>query len=226
MNNKVLKVYEPNCSVKNALLAIHGLAGSKNSHTIGHIAKYLAQNGGATVAIDLPGHGDNSVPITLDNCLNCIQDGVKYVENHYRAPMFLYAASFGAYLSLIYVMRNGNPFRHIILRSPAVEMAQSMISTDKRLLSDGAKKIISHISESFYKELQEHDLFEAEVVPFCMTIIHGGSDQIVELSVVKKYIELKASQANLIVFENSGHNMRSTTELAALSEVIGYIVKQ
>lgn len=225
MNKKIFKVYEPDCSIKNTILAIHGLAGSKNSRTIGHIAKNLARNGVATVAIDLPGHGENSALITLDNCLNCIQDGVNYVEEHYGTPIYLYAASFGAYLSLLFVMRYGNSFQHIILRSPAVEMAKSMVSTDRRLLSDGAKKIISCISASFYEELQEHDLFASEVVPFSMTIIHGEDDQIVELSAVKKYIELKTPQAELIVFENSGHNMRSATELSALSKVMENIVK-
>lgn len=227
MNKNVFKVYEPNCGcrVKYSMLAIHGLAGSKNSSTIRYIANQLLRNGVATIAIDLPEHGENRTLLTLNNCLSCIQSGIKVAEKRYGVPIFLYATSFGAFLSLQYVMRFGNPFRYIILRSPAVEMAKSMVTTDKSLLSEDAKKIISSISDRFFHELEENDLFKSQDVPFPMKVIHGGKDPIVALSVVKRYIDLKAPQAELIVFENSGHNMRNASELLALTEIIKKIVK-
>lgn len=228
MNKNLFKIYEPNCGsrIKYSMLAIHGLAGSKNSGTIKYIANNLLRSDVVTIAIDLPGHGENNTMLTLDNCLNSIQSGIDFSKKRYGVPMYLYAASFGAFLSLQYVIRFGNPFRHMILRSPAVEMAKSMETTDRSLLSDGAKKIILSICDRFLQELKENDLFKSKDVPFPMTIIHGGSDPIVELTAVKRYIELKAPQAKLIVFENSRHNMRSASELSALFEIIGTIVNE
>lgn len=226
MNLNTVKIYQPQSQVRRVLLAIHGLAGSKNSRSIAYIANLLLAENVATVAIDLPGHGDNHTPLSLKNCLGCISEGFHFVKERYAVPVTLYAASFGAYLSLLFILRIGNPFRQIILRSPAVEMAKAMVGTDRKKLSDGAKKIISAMSQSFKEELLKNDLFELETVDLPLNVIHGWMDGIVSLSAVKRYLSLKAPQAKLTVIETAGHNMRSPEVLSVLGRIVKEIIEK
>lgn len=216
------KIFEPQGGVKSVLIVLHGLASSKESYSTEVIANSILKDGVATVAFDLPNHGNNDTALTLDNCLGSIKCVLQFVESQYpSADINAMGSSFGAYLTLLFILKYYNPFKQIVLRCPAVTMGKSMKSAKRENMSAALKKLIDcAVTQSFYEELITNDLFEMDCVNVPITVIHGTDDKIVAFDVVKDYISRKLPNAELTVFENSGHSMRSETELKRTVEII------
>ena len=166
------KVYIPEGEMKEIIIACHGFAGDKESSAIEALANEMIKNNVGVICFDFPGHGKSEVnadKLTIDNCIQDVNDIEKYVLDTYgNLPISIFATSFGAYITLINIASNNKEYKNIILRSPAIRMGEIYKNTLLRESLDEYKKRgytklgferEMLVPYSFLEELEENDIF-------------------------------------------------------------------
>ena len=114
---------------------------------------------------------------------------------------YSYSTSFGGYLVLKYISENGNPFRKIALRCPAVDMYDVITKTimqgdeydklmkGKSILVGFDRKIL--ITQDFIRELKENDIRERDYIDYAddILIFHGTKDEVVPFESGREFAE-------------------------------------
>ena len=163
-------------------VALHGFGGDRNSSVI----RRLAEKTGNVVCFDLPAHGDSPAPdtaLTAENCMSDFAVVLSNVRNKYPGrEVRFFATSFGGYI-LLNCLDLVNENEKIVLRAPAVKMAETYRDViarsdeseilEREFSTCGFERKIN-VTPEYYVSLLRHDAMSARDRE--MLIIHGDMD--------------------------------------------------
>jgi len=209
------------------LLCLHGFGGDKNSSVIEALDKELFTD---VVALDWPAHGESRAEddeLTVENCLKDLDSMIMMLKTeHPDNPIVCFATSFGGYIATLY--RNAHPgvFVKLILRSPALKMAETfeklVQEEDFSRLQDGEKITLGfdrkmQIGKEFYDGLVENPVYDTPIEdPMQVMIMQGDQDDVVDPEEICCYAE--ANKIRLKLFEGTDHRYKKEGELKKIIE--------
>ena len=209
----------------------HGFGGHKDNRAAEKFSNKLLSKVKdiAVVIFDLPCHGDDARKnLRLDTCNQYLSIVIRYVKEKYEVKeLYGNATSFGGYLFLKYIHENGNPFKAVTLRCPAIKMyevisAVILSEEDKHLLTKGKPVLagfdrLVKIENDFLEDLKNHDISHNDYkdVADSLLIIQGTKDEIVPPQDVFDFAS--ANDILCIRVENADHRF---TEPTKMNEVI------
>ncbi len=222
IGNIPVKVYTEG-EYSHTVLAVHGFGGSKDSLAIEGLAQRLCPKGFRVAAPDLPCHGERTEP--EDQLLPelCIKD-IMTVERFMYAE-YAFGTSFGGALLLHWTEVHGNPFHRLVLRVPAVNMADSLMRCMKLFQPDFTLKQAKqsgfrikmgrelNIPFSFYNTLQElnaihHcDIWDSQDI----LTVYSGCDELVDRTDTEEFLRLNPNIQGLCI-EGGSHRMNKHPE--------------
>ncbi|QLB14526.1 hypothetical protein A6B39_03190 [Mannheimia granulomatis] len=191
-------------AIDNVVVILHGFGSSKELKSNTKFGERLTSKykGYAAIAFDFPCHGaDARKKLSVAECQAYLQLVIDYVHNTLNVQnIYAYGTSFGGYLTLKYIAENGNPFRKIVLRSPAVQIYYSLMnrmSEEERQKLAKGKEILwgfdrqMKISKAFFNELEAGNIFQNDYLDVAdnILILHGTEDEMVPLSVSQQFAE-------------------------------------
>lgn len=219
--------YQDLKDIRRIVLFAHGFGGHKDNGAAEKFALRLLTKykGCAMVTFDLPGHGDDvKKSLHLDDCMIYIRLVLDYINQKFQTDeIYSYATSFGGYLTLKYIHENGNPFKKIVLRCPAVNVYDVlttiiMSQADRERLEKGKEVPVGFdrkvlVGKSLLDEMKENDIQQLEFIDYAeeILIIHGTEDEIVPFDVVYDFAE-----NNIIEFvpvEGADHRFRNERKM-------------
>lgn len=185
-------------NIKKAVLFGHGFGGHKDNKAAQRFADSVTSKykSAAVITFDWPCHGDDGKKkLVLADCGEYITLVAKYARERLGAEdLYAHATSFGGYLMLKYISENGNPFRKIVLRCPAVNMYQSItrniIAPDAmEKLEKGKEALVGFdrkikISPQFLEDLKTNDITQRDFLDYAedILILHGTKDEVIPCS--------------------------------------------
>lgn len=215
--------FDKQYAISKVILFVHGFAGHKDNSSAQKFAARILNKykGIALLVFNLPCHGDDvKKKIDLNDCMDYMKLVISYINEQWNNPcLYAYATSFGGYLVLNYIKEFDNPFKKIVLRSPAVNMAETLtntIITESELEQIEKGKIISvgfdrkvGVNKQFLSDLEKNDIQQLDYLEFAedILILHGTKDEIVQFKTAQNFAE-----NNLITFitvENADHRFQS-----------------
>lgn len=220
--------------IRRIVLFAHGFGGHKDNGAAEKFALRLITKykDSAMVTFDWPGHGEDvKKSFHLEDCMIYLRTVLEYVCQKYQTnEIYSYATSFGAYLTLKYINENGNPFKKIVLRCPAVNVYDVMRTTimssdDYERLEKGKvvpvgfdRKVM--IEMSLLEEMKANDIQQLDFIDYAddILIIHGTADEIVAFDVVRDFAE-----NNVIEFapvEGADHRFRNERKMDTAIKMI------
>lgn len=223
-------------AVENVVIVMHGFGSSKDGRStvkFGErlIAKY---HNYASLAFDWPCHGaDARKKLLLDECLAYLSLVVEYAQTQLGAKrVYAYANSFGGYLTLNYMVQNGNPFHKVALRAPAIHMYQTLLdnmSADERSKVEKGKEVLlgferkMKIGKDFLDALQAADVMQHDYLDDAdnLLILHGTADEMIDIGVSKTFAENNVVE--LIAVEGADHPFSQPKHMdVAIQKIIGF----
>lgn len=208
--------------VDRVIIFLHGFGSYKDTAALTKFAEKVISKYKTTAVIgfDFPCHGaDARKKLMLSECCTYLDLMRKYIREHFQTEqVYIYAASFGGFLILKYIHENGNPFVKIALRSPAINMHDSLLeharnSGEYEKLMKGKEVLLGHerkvkVSLSFFDEIKETNLQEIDFIDYAddLMILHGTEDDTVPFDLVEKFAD-----DNIIEFVpfESDHRVRN-----------------
>ncbi len=208
---------------EHTVLAVHGFGGSKDSSSIESLARRLTERGFCVAAPDLPCHGertDNWSELTPQRCVSDILAVEDWLSDNADGDMSVFATSFGGCCILRRLELRENRFRRILLRVPAVNMADSLLRcvrlfqpdfTLEQARREGFRVKMAkemHVPYSFYEQLSEQNEIRHSGCwdsPDIM-VIYAGGDELIPRCDTEEFLRLNPSVRSLC-FEESGHRM-------------------
>lgn len=192
-------------AVKRLVVYGHGFGGHKDNKAAERFAAKATskfKNVGV-VTFNLPCHGDDvRKTLILSDCNLYISTVLEYIKKRYGSPeIYGYATSFGGYLFLKYIAENGNPFKRLALRCPAIDMYNVLQSA---IMSDEDQKAICHnkpvsvgfdrkikINRAFLDDLKNNDIRNNDYSGYCgdILIIHGNKDEVVPVEWSREFAD-------------------------------------
>lgn len=212
---KLFKVSGKGCSIscklyysdikilKKVIIFGHGFGGHKDNKAAERFANYVMKKHKdiGILTYNAPCHGDDvKKKLTLEDCSIYIENVTDYAKNRFKADeLYVYGTSFGGYQFLKYIAENGNPYKKIALRCPAVNMYQTLssgimdekelkaLSRNKPVLVGFDRKI--RVTQSFLNELKEADICKMDFSKYSsdILIIQGTKDQVVDHNIVEDF---------------------------------------
>ncbi|SFA89520.1 hypothetical protein SAMN05216249_104146 [Acetitomaculum ruminis DSM 5522] len=204
--------------VEYIVIATHGFGGSKENKTIEKFAQklYSKHKNYGVLSFDWPCHGaDARKKLLLEECMEYLSFVIAYSKEKLNAKdLYIYSVSFGAYLTLKYIVEINNPFKKIALRCPALKMYDTMIKgiskEDMLKLSKKKEVLAGHdrkmkIDQEFLEGLKNSDVMKYDYMDYAddIILIHGTKDEMVNIEDSRKF-----SQNNVIEMlevENADH---------------------
>ncbi len=220
---------------KTAVIVAHGFASSKESPTVKMLMENLPKYGMAVMALDFPAHGASPVNGDLLTVKNCTAD-LADVEKHVRellpeAEVGYFGSSFGAYITLIYLMEHETEGTKAFLRSTAVNMSEYFLelTAEERaaldehgyfILDDSVRPV--KITEEFIEDLKAHDIMAAfECKGQELLMIHGSEDEDIAYDRAKAFAE--KYDIDLVTISGGDHRLSIPgAPEKVLSEAIGF----
>ena len=223
------KIYLPeeNVKLKEMIIACHGFAGDKESSAIKLLAEEMIKNRVGVICFDFPGHGEsetNGTKLTIDNCIQDINAIEDYIKENYNVPISIFSTSFGAYITLINIARNKKTYKNIILRSPAIRMANiyryNLLREDENVYKDRGYTKLGFERElilpyKFMEDLDNNNIFEIykDIKIPKIHIIQGDKDDIAPIKDTKEFICMDNINIKLYIIEGADHRMKGEGEL-------------
>ncbi len=226
-----VKLYSQGAPTR-AVLAVHGFGGSRESLAIAGLAERLCPEGYLVAAPDLPCHGERTEPeseLTPERCLADIRAVLGWLGGSFT-DISAFATSFGGCCILRLIETSGDPFRKIVLRVPAVNMADSLMRcmrlfqpgfTPEQARRNGFHVKMSrelHIPFEFYEKLLE--LNEVRSCPAWdrpdILTVYAGKDELVARQDTEEFLRLNPKIQRLCI-EGSGHRMNQKPEYLTLA---------
>ena len=139
--------------------------------------------------------------LLLQDCVTYLDLVIGYVSENFSPEIYAYTTSFGSYLTLLYLTRQGNPFRKIILRSPALNLYDSFVKNiltaeDREKLQKGREAQVGFdrkvpVSPQFLQSLADHDIRKFDYLDYAedILILHGTADEIVPMEMARTFCE-------------------------------------
>lgn len=213
--------------ISKVILVSHGFGGSKDTNQTTHFAeKCLSKYKTCGVlAFDWPCHGqDARKKLVLAECCTYVDLILKYIKEQWNTEeVYMYATSFGGYITLKYLHDQGNPFRKIALRSPAIDMYHSLYEIgvnpmDRDKLAKGKDILVGRerkikVNQELFDELRTSDVTTYDYLDYAddLLIIHGTADDTVNFEMVQNFAE-----ENVIEFvpvEGADHRFRNPKQM-------------
>jgi len=226
-NIKYLK-WVPKGKATDIVVFVHGFAGDKNSSVVDAVATSLAKHGILSVAFDLPCHGEDELyeSFSLGRCFSYLNQVIDDAKT-YNLPISIFATSFGGFLTLNYLKNPKVVFKNIILRAPAIFMAdilENKIVPEHGYDGLGATDIdLGYslpilIGRNFVKELKENSLSDLRL-DLDLNIIQGKKDEIVDYKENEKFLLAHITKpCKFYYFENADHRFKNAGELEKIVE--------
>ena len=220
-------------NVKDVVISFHGFCGSKENMASKKLAKKLMeiQNDIAVIVFDWPCHGkDVRQKLYLSDCNNYLNTLIDFIYSNFSVNnLYANATSFGGYLILKYIKENGNPFKKINLRCPAVNMINVLYDNilteeDRKQLSKGKDVIAGferkiRITPELINDLNTNDITKWDYSDIAkdILIIHGTVDETVPINAVEEFAN--ANSIDFISIEGADHMFKNS---AKMNEAIEY----
>lgn len=223
-------------AVENVVIVMHGFGSSKDGRSTVKFGERLTAkyHNYAALAFDWPCHGaDARKKLLLEECFAYLDRVIGYARANLGAErIYAYANSFGGYLTLSYMAKNGNPFHKTALRAPAVQMYQTLsenLSADERMKLDKGKEILlgfdrkMKIGKEFVDALRANDVMQHEFLDDAdkLLILHGTADKMIDIGVSKTFAENNVVE--LIAVEGADHPFSQPKHMdTAIQKIIGF----
>lgn len=234
-NNIRCKLYEKKQEkIKKVIIFLTGFAGHKDNSTCEKFAGRVLDKykGCAVVTFNWPCHGDDvKKKLMLSDCLTYLRSVIGYAKNTLCAEeLYCNATSFGAYMTMLYIRDNGNPFRKTVLRAPAVNMYELL--TRRIMKEDELERLMKgktvsvgfdrkiEVNADFIGDLQKEDIKQADFIDFAddILIIQGTKDEVVDRNVVQQFAEDNVIEYYPI--ENADHRFQAKEHVEAATKLI------
>jgi len=224
---------------ENIIIACHGFGGDKESSAITLLADKIKADKIGVITFDFAGHGKSEVEgdkLTLDNCISDLEAIEEYARKEFpNAKIGVFATSFGAYITLLKINKNGHKYNSIILRAPAICMDEilknAILVENVEEYKEKGYAILGYDREmkvpyKYYEELLNNKLFDIYNANEEMLAIQGTEDDMAPIKDTIRFIEEKNTKANLIKIEGADHRMKKDGELdKAINFAREYIIK-
>lgn len=207
------------------IICLHGFGGSKRSSKIERLHEVMTRENVGTFTFDWPAHGESRAEfadLTVENCLSDLEDVYGFVKKEFDVPIWCFATSFGGYLAVLYIQRHPENFEKVMLRSPALKMAQIMrgFMNEEQfsMFMDGAPMDFGFdqpliLKRDAYDDLCAHDAFTATLDhPERMMIIHGDKDDVVPPEDSKLFAERSGIKLRFLEGANHMYERPGDTE--------------
>lgn len=205
-------------SVTHWVVATYGFGGNKDNKAVEKFAERITTKyrGYGVVCFDWPSHGkDARNHMVLSECLDYLDLVNRYVKEEMGAEkLYNYSASMGAYFTLLYLHRKGNPYEKIALRCPAIHFYETMLlqmtEEEKEKLAKKKETALGYerkitLTEDFLKDLKENDISSYEYFDDAdrILILHGTKDSMVPYEESAAFAD--ANVIEIIPVENADH---------------------
>lgn len=130
INDIPAKLYRAQ-SPRGTVIAVHGFGGSKESYAIKSLAERVTANGLCVLTFDLPLHGERGgdcSALAIDRLIGEITAAEQYALDNIGGELYAFATSFGGMSMLHRTEQKSDPYKRIVLRVPAVNMADTLVT--------------------------------------------------------------------------------------------------
>ncbi len=213
----------------------HGFCSGKESNSVKLVANMLLKFGIFSISFDFPGHMDSvqgTDKLKVDICVSYINSVIEYVKKKFGSDIKIsfYAISFGAYILLNKLIGDISYYDNIVLRSPAINMADILV---KSLLKDSFEQYKKcgkakagyggkiEIPYSFYEDLVKHNLYNDYKEKRKILILQGEQDDTAPIEDTYRFMQNK-QEIELIEMKNVKHHM----EPQEILQSIGMMLKR
>lgn len=225
--NISVRTYLPTENIKEIIIAVHGFGGDKDSSAIRLLAKKMVKENFLVICFDFPSHGDSEVEddkLTIDNCINDIETIEQYIKDKFGRDIKIniFATSFGAYITLLKIIKKKTRYNKIVLRAPAIKMDEILKNTllrepfedfkRNRVTKLGFRRIMD-IPYDFYEELKANKILKIYQNNQKMFIIQGTNDDVAPIEDTKELIALDKNNITLYEIKGADHRMKKNGEL-------------
>ena len=216
----------------------HGFGGHKDNAAAAKFAERMLSKykGTALVTFNWPCHGDDvRKKLTLADCNAYLGLVVRYLQEKYAPELYAYTVSFGGYLTLKYIMENGNPFRRIVLRSPALNLYEAMTGViirpeEREKLEKGKDVAVGFdrkvmVSPAFLEEIRENDIRKLDFLDYAedILVIHGSADEIIPLEVADDFVQEQLME--FVVVEGADHRFQNPLKMEqAIKAILAFFM--
>ena len=232
------KIYTRDMSgIGRVILFGHGFGGHKDNKAAERFAKHILEKnkGVAVMTFDWPCHGNDArKKLRLEECDTYLRLVLDFIRSRFSDPkVYAYATSFGAFLFLKYMAEHGTPFVKAALRSPAVNMYESitgdiMTDSERNLIGKGKPAQVGfdrkvEIDREFLESLEQADIRRIDFLDYAddILIIHGTKDEIIPFDVVKEFSEQNVIE--LIDVEDADHRFQNPLHMdAAIAQIAAF----
>lgn len=208
--------------IKRIVIFGHGFGGHKDNKAAARFADGLIskKKDFGVIVFNWPCHGDDCRnKLLLQDCLTYLGCVIEYAKRQYQTDeIYGNATSFGGYIFLKYIYENGNPFKKIALRAPAIVMHKVMSGTiikdeDYLKLNKGKDVLVGFdrkikINNAFLDDLRANDITDLSFIDYAddILILHGTKDEIVPYKDSEDFSENNIIE--LIGIENADHRFQ------------------
>lgn len=234
IENHSARIFEPDENTKEVLIAVHGFAGDKDSSVIVAVANDLVNYGIATISFELPNHGDDACEevLNLQSCIDSLSEVIAFAKTEYKdLPISIFATSFGAFLTLQHLKTHSEHFKNVILRSPAIDMANILVKnilpehnltledfSQTQNLGYGKPLLIDRkFIDDLYKNAINDDYAENNNTYY---LLQGLKDDIVDPNFVFDFVDKHFNnRCKIFKFENADHRYKNPGELEQIVDI-------
>ncbi|MBR0374987.1 MAG: alpha/beta fold hydrolase [Firmicutes bacterium] len=227
----VLLHEEPEAGI--AVVVTHGFGSDKYSATARRMQAALAEKGAASVALDLPAHGESPVDghfLTVENAINDIAAAEELLRSRLpRARIAFFGSSFGAYLTALYLAKRPlqlTPPR-AVLRCAALTMPRllqdELTPAQKEQLRAGQDLLLPGyeppllLTQAFLDSLNAHDPFaECRSRMADVLLIHGTADEVAPIGQARRFS--RQFGYTLLEIEGADHRFQGEGQMDRLVE--------
>lgn len=191
--------------IRRAVIFCTGFGGHKDNKAAEKFAERLLSKYKETalVTFNWPCHGDDvRKKLCLEDCGGYLDSVIAHVQTHFQPEaLYAYATSFGAYMVLKYILEQGNPFKKLALRCPAVDMYGVLrgkiiapeewgrLEKGKEIPIGFDRKVM--IGLPFLEELQANDIRQRDFLDYAedILILQGTADEVVSPAETEAFAE-------------------------------------
>ncbi len=219
--------------IDRVIVCLHGFGSYKDTAALARFSEKVISKHKSTgvIGFDFPCHGaDARKKLVLAECCTYLDLVLKYIHEQFKTDrIYIYAVSFGGFIILKYIHEKGNPFIKIALRSPAINMYDSLLeharnSGEYDKLMKGKEVLLGHerkvkVSLAFFEEIRETDLQKIEFIDYAddLLILHGTEDDTVPFDVVQQFADDNVIE--FVTFEGD-HRIRNPKTMDFINHTI------
>lgn len=215
-------------NARGAVLALHGFGGSKESAAIQLLAERLCPKGIDIIAPDWEAHGERGKDfsrLSVSGCISDLRRVEKFVGGNISENIGVFATSFGGFITLLRMEENA-PYKRVVLRVPAVNMADSLVNAARLSNPDitaETARALGYFPMRMAEEFRvPFPLYEELAAKSCVRkcaawrgdrifTVYAENDELVRRRDTEEFIKLNDIPAKMI--SGTGHRMMQPEKL-------------